>query len=89
MSFLIRYDAGGSNDRLLIVNLGSETELTPIAEPLLAPPSGHVWALEWTSDAVEYGGAGAMPLVVDPEWRLPKEAALFLRPEPVPSTSAR
>jgi maltooligosyltrehalose trehalohydrolase len=87
-SFLIRYDAGGANDRLLIVNLDGETELTPIAEPLLAPPSGHAWALEWSSDAVEYGGAGALPLVVHPEWRLPKESALFLRPEPVPSISA-
>ena len=81
-SFLIRYDGGGLADRLLLVNLGDEIDLTPIAEPLLAPPSGHVWALQWSSDAVEYGGPGVAPLVVYPAWKLPGRAALFLRPQP-------
>lgn len=81
-SFLIRYDAGGPADRLLIVNLGGELDLTPVAEPLLAPPSGQQWVTEWSSDAVEYGGPGVSPLVVHPEWKVHAEAALFLRPGP-------
>jgi len=87
-SFLIRYDAGGPDDRLLIVNLGGEVDLTPVAEPLLAPPSGCRWALQWSSDALEYGGPGIQPLVVHPEWKLPREAAVFLRPEPAFPTVA-
>ena len=87
-SFLIRYDAGGPSDRLLIVNLGDEMDLTPFAEPLLAPPSGQWWVILWSSDAVEYGGPGVSPLVVHPAWKLPRQAAVFLRPEPAPPAVA-
>ena len=81
-AFLFRYDGGGPADRLLVVNLGGAIDLTPIAEPLLAPPSGCAWTIEWSSDAVEYGGPGVSPLVEYPAWKLPAEAALFLRPQP-------
>ncbi len=87
-SFLIRYDAGGPSDRLLIVNLGDEMDLTPFAEPLLAPPSGQRWVIQWSSDAVEYGGPGVSPLVVHPAWKVRREAAVFLRPEPAPPAIA-
>jgi maltooligosyltrehalose trehalohydrolase len=87
-AFLIRYDGGGPADRLLVVNLGAGIDLTPMAEPLLAPPPGRQWVVEWTSDAVEYGGPGVSPLVVYPAWRLPAEAALFLRPTPASTSTS-
>lgn len=81
-SFLVRYDAGGTHDRLLVVNLGRDVDLTPIAEPLLAPPAGHVWIMQWSSDARAYGGPGPAPLVTHPAWRLSRESAVLLRPGP-------
>ena len=35
--------ARGDDDRLLLVNLGTDLELSPIPEPLLAPPAGQAW----------------------------------------------
>jgi maltooligosyltrehalose trehalohydrolase len=47
-----------AGDCLLIVNLGADLNLHPIAEPLLAPPSGQVWAVTWCSEDLKYGGQG-------------------------------
>ena len=80
-AFVIRFDGGGRGDRLLIVNLGPDLHLTPLPEPLLAPPDGHRWALLWSSEAVAYGGMGRAPLNTDPVWHVPGEAAVLLRPE--------
>jgi maltooligosyltrehalose trehalohydrolase len=68
-------------DRLLVVNLGAELELTPAPEPLLAPPLGGSWQVLWSSEDPRYGGGGAPP----PEdgsggWRLPGQAAVALSP---------
>jgi len=38
-SFVLRYFGEANDDRLLVVNLGSREELTPVPEPLLAPPA--------------------------------------------------
>jgi maltooligosyltrehalose trehalohydrolase len=73
-----------SGDRLLIVNLGPDLDLTPAPEPLLAPPAGARWQVLWSSEDPRYGGAGAPP----PEdaggggWRLPGQAAMALAPAP-------
>src|SRR5947207_9047693 len=37
-SFVLRYLSKETDDRLLVVNLGSREDLTPVPEPLLAPP---------------------------------------------------
>jgi maltooligosyltrehalose trehalohydrolase len=80
-AFLLRYDGGGADDRLFIVNLGPDLDLTPLPEPLLAPPEGRCWAVQWSSDAVQYGGLGAASLQSRPVWKLHAESAMLLRPE--------
>jgi maltooligosyltrehalose trehalohydrolase len=75
--------AGGPGDRLLVINLGADLELTPAPEPLLAPPAGARWQVLWSSEDPRYGGAGAPPPEdADGGWRLPGQAAIALRPAP-------
>src|SRR5207245_10796171 len=49
----------GDGDRLLVVNLGRDLELTPAPEPLLAPPAEGGWHMIWSSEDARYGGGGA------------------------------
>ncbi len=44
-AFVLRYFGDGGDDRLLIVNFGRELELSPVPEPLLAPPHERAWKL--------------------------------------------
>ena len=84
-AFVVRFFGEAAEDRLLLVNLGSDLPLEPVPEPLLAPPEGKRWQLLWSSENPRYGGTGA--LVPEDEqgcWRLPGRAAVVLRPEPVP-----
>jgi maltooligosyltrehalose trehalohydrolase len=75
----------GAGDRLLVVNLGTQIDLTPAPEPLLAPPSGTRWYVEWSSEDPDYGGAGTPPVEDgDGAWLLPGETAVVLAPEPLP-----
>jgi maltooligosyltrehalose trehalohydrolase len=79
-AFVVRYGIdGGPEARLLLVNLGADLDVTPIAEPLLAPPSGARWEEVWNSEAAIYGGAGRAPFRADPSWYLPGESAVLLR----------
>jgi maltooligosyltrehalose trehalohydrolase len=80
-AFCIRLDAGDDGTRVLIVNLGRDLDLTPVPEPLLAPPSGCHWVLQWSSEAVRYGGSGQAPLNLEGPWHMPGEAAILLRAE--------
>jgi maltooligosyltrehalose trehalohydrolase len=82
---LLRYlgDEAG-DDRLLLVNLGADLELSPLPEPLLAPPAGHRWRLLWCSEAAQYGGGGVPELNTAPAWPIPAEAAVVLAPEADP-----
>jgi len=81
-ALVLRYSDGGAHDRLLIVNLGGDLDLTPIPEPLLAPPLDAEWRVQWSSDAVEYGGLGQRPLTTNPAWQISAESAVLLKPEP-------
>jgi maltooligosyltrehalose trehalohydrolase len=81
-AFVVRYGLGSPQDRLLVLNLGADLLLTPIPEPLLAPPDGHEWEVRWSTEAVEYGGLGRAPFQTNSEWRIPGEAAVLLRPQP-------
>jgi len=84
----LRFRAGGGNaggDRLLLVNLGTDLELSPIPEPLLAPPAGQTWLSRWSSEAIAYGGTGEPTLATDAGWILPGESALLLAPAAVAS----
>ena len=59
-SFLIRFLGEAGDDRLLVVNLGSEQRVEPGPEPLLAPPAGRRWDVLWSSEDVRYGGSGSV-----------------------------
>jgi maltooligosyltrehalose trehalohydrolase len=78
-ALLIRYiTPQASEQRLLLVNLGKDLPVGVVAEPLLAPPTGHRWQVCWSSEHPDYNGAGRPP--VDPEryWTLPGDCAVVL-----------
>jgi maltooligosyltrehalose trehalohydrolase len=82
-AFVLRFFAPGgetSGDRLLLVNLGKDLDLSPAPEPLLGPPEGGSWEVVWDSENPRYGGSGAPPPEDDGGgWRLPGLAAVVLR----------
>lgn len=82
--FVIRFFSPGfEHDRLLLVNLGSDLDLNPAPEPLLAPPDAKEWATLWSSEAPEYGGCGTAPLDTEENWKIPGWAAVLLHPLPM------
>jgi len=72
---------GHADDRLLLVNLGASLDRASIAEPLLAPPLDRAWEVCWSSEDPTYGGLGA-PMMW-PEWLIPAECAMVLKPGPM------
>ncbi len=81
--FLIRYfGEQRGDDRLLIVNLGRELDIAATADPLIAPPQGAAWQLQWSSEDPQYGGSGTPPPSIGPEWKMPGHAAVLLHPVP-------
>ncbi|HYC46057.1 MAG TPA: malto-oligosyltrehalose trehalohydrolase [Burkholderiales bacterium] len=77
-AFVLRYFSDAAHDRILVVNLGREVELSPCPEPLLAPPAGAEWALLWSSEDAAYGGEGTPGVCThEGEWRLPAHAAVL------------
>jgi maltooligosyltrehalose trehalohydrolase len=80
-SWLVRYAEKTGQDRLLIVNLGLDLRLAPIAEPLLAPVAGHSWRLLWSSEDARYGGSGVPLPGEDGVWNVPGKSALLLAPD--------
>ncbi|HWW84830.1 MAG TPA: DUF3459 domain-containing protein, partial [Vicinamibacterales bacterium] len=68
------------DDRVLLVNLGSDLTRSSIAEPLLAPPDGATWTLRWSSEDPRYGGSGTPELWKDDDWRVPGQCAILLAP---------
>ncbi len=82
-SFVLRFFGTHADDRLLIVNFGRSHRLTPVSEPLLAPPLGCQWKTLWTSESLRYGGPGPVRVASDHEaWLLPGEATVVLHPIP-------
>jgi len=81
-AFVLRFIAADGDDRLLVVNLGSDLELDVVPEPLLAPPAPDRdtgWRRLWHSEDACYGGIGAAPLESDNgTWRIPAESATLL-----------
>jgi maltooligosyltrehalose trehalohydrolase len=75
-AFVLRFYADADDDRLLIVNFGADLALSPLPEPLLAPPSECAWKLAWSSEDVAYGGEGTAPPECGAVWRIPAHAAL-------------
>jgi maltooligosyltrehalose trehalohydrolase len=75
-AFVLRYFGERGDDRLLLFNFGLEVELTPLPEPLLAPPLGRAWKCLWSSEDIAYGGDGTHPADAVATWNLPAHAAL-------------
>ena len=67
---------------MLVVNLGVDQVLSPVLEPLLAPPLGRQWRVLLSTEDPRYGGGGT-PQVESPEsgWRIPGQAAILLTPK--------
>jgi maltooligosyltrehalose trehalohydrolase len=83
-AFLLRFRGGSDGDRLLLVNLGCDLDLRPVPEPLLAPPAGSRWTLQWSSASARYGGDGTPALRVHSHVYIPGDAAILLRSEDGP-----
>jgi maltooligosyltrehalose trehalohydrolase len=81
-ALLLRWFDDEGDDRLLFVNLGRDQLLHPIAEPLLAPPTGRQWAILWSSEEPRYGGIG-MPPFDNKSWPVPGHAAVVFRAESI------
>lgn len=82
-AFALRYFEAAGHDRLLVINLGARLDLTPLPEPLLAPPQDSRWQILWSSEDPRYGGSGDLPLDAEDHWCLPAESAALLAARPV------
>lgn len=83
-AFVIRYQGQDKGDRLLMVNLGCDIDLVPMPEPLLAPPAGSRWTLQWSSESPSYGGAGTAPIRPHSRFHVAGESAILLKSVPGP-----
>ncbi|MBI2511131.1 MAG: malto-oligosyltrehalose trehalohydrolase [Opitutae bacterium] len=82
-AFVLRFFST-EGDRLLVVNLGADLHLQCAPEPLLAPPGGGGWRVEWSSEELDYGGRGVAPLETRLNWIIPAEATVLLVPHEDP-----
>ncbi len=76
--FALRFFGDGGDDRLLLVNFGSDFKLRRMPEPLLAATDNASWKQLWSSEDPRYGGRGTPPLG-DGGWHIPGHAALVLK----------
>jgi maltooligosyltrehalose trehalohydrolase len=81
-AFVVRFFSEDRlQDRLLIVNLGSDLYFNPSPEPLLAPTENSIWTILWSSDSPKYGGNGTPSLDSDLNWIVPGRSAVVLAPQ--------
>ncbi|MPZ77468.1 MAG: malto-oligosyltrehalose trehalohydrolase [Deltaproteobacteria bacterium] len=81
-AFVLRFSAPDGAQRLLLVNLGADILLSPIPEPLLAPPDGMIWRVVWFSEHPRYGGGGAVPVESETGWFVSGKSAYVLAGAP-------
>jgi maltooligosyltrehalose trehalohydrolase len=74
---LVRYVASDAH-RLLIVNLADD-HLSPMNDPLYAPPPSSSWVVEWSSENPAYGGCGEAPFVAAGRWLIRGGSATLLK----------
>ena len=81
-AFALRYWTDDpADERLLLVNLGTDLTAGSLPEPLLAPPAGYSeWSVRWSSEHPDYGGVGTPDVINDTGWRIPGHCAVVLRP---------
>jgi maltooligosyltrehalose trehalohydrolase len=78
--FVLRFFGDNGDDRLLFANLGIDKYLSPVPEPLLAPPPSAEWRVVWSSEDPRYGGGGALPVETLESWFIPGKSAFALAP---------
>ena len=78
----------GREARLLVVSLGEPLLLARMPEPLLAPPEGMEWRMQWSSEDPAYGGSGVPEYTPTMEgWSFPGGCAVLFAPA-APSTES-
>jgi len=87
-SFALRFFGPSGNDRLLLINLGRDLDLSPSTEPLLAPVEGSFWEMKWSSESPIYGGSGTLPLDLEKNSVLAGESAMLLRSQRLAAETA-
>ncbi|HEV2209140.1 MAG TPA: malto-oligosyltrehalose trehalohydrolase [Verrucomicrobiae bacterium] len=85
--FVLRFFSP-TDDRLVVVNLGTDYRVRSMAEPLLAPQEGKAWTVRWSSESVCYGGCEVGKLDDESVWQLPGHTALVLAAEAREAPSA-
>jgi maltooligosyltrehalose trehalohydrolase len=78
LALVLRFCALDGKDRLLLINLGADTMLGPVPEPLLAPVPGTSWQVLWSSENPRYGGTGALPVENESGWLMIGKSAVVL-----------
>jgi maltooligosyltrehalose trehalohydrolase len=77
-ALVLRFFASEGKDRLLLINLGVDTLLSPVPEPLLAPVPGSIWQVLWSSENPRFGGGGALPVENELGWSIIGRSAVVL-----------
>jgi maltooligosyltrehalose trehalohydrolase len=77
-AFLLRYCGQGGDDRLLFFNLSRDLRRRSIPDPLVAPPTGRMWRLSWSSEHPDYGGDGMVEIERKDGWLIPGQSACVL-----------
>jgi maltooligosyltrehalose trehalohydrolase len=86
-AFVLRWFAPDGLDRLLVVNLGPDLRAGSLAEPLVAPPPGHRFALHLSTEAPRYGGGGTPEPLTSSGVEIVGQSALLLAPVADPGSS--
>jgi maltooligosyltrehalose trehalohydrolase len=81
-ALVLRFFAPDGKDRLLLINLGLDTMLAPVPEPLLAPLPGTEWQVLWSSEDPRYGGTGAVAVENESGWLIIGKSAVVLADDP-------
>lgn len=77
-AFVLRFFGEEHGDRLILVNLGRDLRLTPVPEPLLAPPKTGRWEMVWSSDDPKYGGIARPPVKYKNIWNIPGHCTVVM-----------
>lgn len=79
-AFVIRFFGAQAEDTcLLMLNYGTDLKLSPLPEPLLAPPLGFTWEVLWSSEHPDYGGNGIIPFRLNEGAMVSAHSAMILK----------
>jgi maltooligosyltrehalose trehalohydrolase len=78
-AFILRYFSKNNSDRLIVINFGRDIHLNPAPEPLLAPSTGCLWEIIFSTEDLKYGGIGTAPLDTENNWMIPGHSGVVLK----------